>query len=173
MMPIDESNRITLKFRQPNQSLKESLMPLLIRYALAFITAVLSTSVLASFFSTQSVIASLQAVGADVSFGTRLTMTLNDLKILQALAPITSVCLLIGFSVATACNKYLINHRIAWFIVAGACAFISTLLLLNWFFQLMPIAGARSLLGLTFQGLAGAIGGYLFVKTTTHIHSSD
>lgn len=142
-------------------------MSTLIRYAVAFIVAVLCTSLLSSIFSSQSVIASLQHVGADVPFGTRLSMTLGDFKVLETLAAATAACFFVGFWVAAACNKFISDNRPAWFTLAGACGLICTLLLMSWFLQLMPIAGARSTLGLASQGLAGACGGYLFSKLTS------
>ena len=77
----------------------------------------------------------------------------------------------IGFLVAAMCNKFIIANRNLWFVAAGACAFMAALLLLSWVFQLMPIAGARTVFGLACQALAGAIGGYVFSKFTASIHS--
>lgn len=136
------------------------------RYAVAFTAAVLCTSLLASIFSTQSVISSLQEVGAVVPFATRVSMTLVDFKIFEILIAVVAACFLIGFIIAALCNRFIINNRHAWFVLAGACALVCTLLLMNWFLQLMPIAGARSLFGLAFQAVAGAIGGFVFSKIT-------
>lgn len=148
-------------------------MSILIRYTAAFVAAVLCTSLLASIFSTQFVIASLQEVGAQVSFGTRVVMTFGDLKILKLLGLVTAACFFIGFLVAAACNRFIHNSRRAWFTLAGACALVTTLLLLSWQLQLMPIAGARTSLGLAFQGLAGACGGYLFAKLSSTKNSTS
>lgn len=142
-------------------------MSLFLRYAAAFVAAVVCTSLLASVLSTQSVIASLQEVGANVGFGTRLSMTFGDLRILETLAPITAACFLVGFLVAFACNKFVYQSRTAWFVLAGACALMCTILLLSWHLQLAPIAGARTFLGLALQGFAGAVGGYVFAKLTS------
>jgi len=146
-------------------------MSTIVRYTAAFLIAVACASLLASLFSTQSVIASLQGIGAEISFRTRMDMTLGDFKILQSLAPIIATCFLIGFLVAAMCNKFFIANRNLWFVAAGGCAFIAALLLLSWFFQLMPIAGARTVFGLACQALAGAVGGYVFSKFTASIHS--
>lgn len=139
-----------------------------LKYAAAFVVAVFSTSVLASVFSSQSVIASLQAINVEVPLTSRLSMTLVDLKILQTLALVSAACLLVGFVVAALCNKYISSNRTAWYVLAGTCALITTLLLMSYFLQLAPIAGARTIVGLAFQGLAGAVGGYLFAKLTHH-----
>lgn len=147
-------------------------MPTLLRYVAAFVAAVMCTALLASVFSTQSVIASLQEVGANVSFNTRLSMTLSDFKVLETLGAVTAACFLVGFLVAYACNRFVLQSRIAWFTLAGACALVSTLLLMSWFLQLAPIAGARTLLGLTFQGFSGACGGFIFAKLTSSSESS-
>jgi len=132
------------------------------RYAGAFIAAVLTTGILASAFSTQFVVAALQDVGAVIPMSTRLTMTAKDLAILQTLGLVTAACFLIGFLVAQLGVNFVGGSRTAWFVVAGASALVCTLLLMSWQLQLMPIAGARTQLGLAFQGLAGAIGGLVF-----------
>ena len=139
-------------------------MQTVIRYVAAFIAAVLTTSILASIFSTQFVIAALQDVGAVIPIATRLSMTLKDFAIIEILGLVTAVCFVIGFIVAGLCVKFIGGSRLAWFALAGASALTCTLLLMTWQLQLSPIAGARTLLGLSFQGLAGAIGGITFTK---------
>ena len=135
-----------------------------LRLTAAFIVAVLSTSVLASAFSSQFVIAALQGVGVEISLGTRFTMTLRDFAIFETLGLVTAACFFVGFIVAAICQRFIGGVRLLWFVVAGASALTCTLLLMTWQLQLTPIAGARTSLGLAFQALAGAIGGFLFAK---------
>ncbi len=124
--------------------------------------AVCLTAILASLFSSQVVIANLIEVGAQVDLGNRISMTLGDLGILETLVPVLIICFTIGFTVAYYCQKHLGGKRIFWFIIAGGSAFLSTLLIMRWQLQLSPVAGARTLAGLSLQTLAGALGGAVF-----------
>ena len=134
------------------------------RIAAAYGAAVLCTSTLASIFSTQFVVTGLQDIGVLVPLGTRLSMTFQDLAIFETLLLVTAACFFVGFIVATKCAKHIGGPRQIWFVFAGASALICTLLLMTWHFQLTPIAGARTLVGLIFQALAGAAGGLLFSR---------
>jgi hypothetical protein len=131
------------------------------------IAAALATSIIGSVFSTQSVIASLQSINVAIPFATRLSMTVNDLGILPALGSITLICFIFGFIVAALCKRFIGGSRTIWHITAGAVAIISTLLIMKAILLVSPIAGARSTLGLLSFGLAGAIGGWIFDKTTS------
>ena len=137
-----------------------------IRKPVGLIAAALTTSVIGSIFSTQSVIASLQSIDVVIPFGTRLSMTVNDLAILPALGPITSICFIIGFIVAALCTRFIGGNRTAWHMLAGAVALITTLLIMKAVLLITPIAGTRTLLGLLSFGLAGAIGGWVYTKIT-------
>lgn len=141
-------------------------MKMLLKYAAAFVAAVLFSSVLGSIFSTQFVVASLQSVGAEISFGTRLSLTMKDLGILQTLSLAIAASFFIAFIIAGALHNLVGGNRTFWFIFAGLSSITCLLLLMSWHLQLMPIAGARSNLGLAFQALAGGIGGWLFSKLT-------
>lgn len=141
-------------------------MKTFIRCAAALIAAALLTGVLASIFSTQFVISGLESIDVNIPINDRLTMTLKDLAILKLLVLIVAICFTVGFLVAAFFNGRLGGNRTAWFILAGACAFVCTLLLMSMQMQLTPVAGARTYFGLFTQGLAGACGGWLFARLT-------
>ncbi len=124
--------------------------------------AVLSAAILASIFSTQIVLAGLGEIGVPVGFNLRSSMTIKDLRILETLVPVITICFAIGFLVAYWCQRIAGGKAIVWYAIAGASAFVTTLLLIRWQLDLSPIAGARSLVGLSLQALAGAIGGVIF-----------
>ena len=140
-----------------------------LRYLAAFLVAALLASLLGSFFSSQFVLNELQSVGVDISLSTRLSMTLSDLAILQTLGIAFGAALLVAFLVAAACVKFIGGNRLFWYTFAGACAVVTLLLLMSWQLQLMPIAGARSNLGILFQAIAGGTGGWLFARLTRQI----
>ena len=137
-----------------------------LRCTAAFIAAVVFASILASIFSTQFVIAGLHSIGADVSLNTRLTMTAKDFGILQTLGLAIFGACLVAFTVAGIVIKTVGGNRIFWYVFAGLSSVTCLLLVMSWHLQLMPIAGARSNLGLAFQALAGGCGGWLFSKLT-------
>ncbi len=137
-------------------------MKLLWRRTVAFVAATLLTSVLASIFSTQFVIAGLQSIGVDIPFATRISMTVGDLAMLRILLITVAACFLIGFPVAGFCVSKLPGSRTAWFALGGGVALIAALLLLSAAAGGMPVAGARTTAGLLFQGAAGAAGGWCF-----------
>jgi hypothetical protein len=136
-----------------------SLISLSGRYAIA----VLTTYALASFFSTQSVAASLAAMGVAVSWAERLRMSLHDLLGMTGIfLPVIAAAFAIALPVAT----WLVRGRPAWrkplYILAGAVALVAVHLALRAAFGITPVAGARSLIGMMSQALAGAIGGFVF-----------
>ena len=135
---------------------------------LAFILSVLIATLLATLFSTQFVIGGLEDVGAKISFGTRLDMSLYDLS---HLGRVYGIFILIGlgiaFPVAALVYRFAKTKRPLIYIIAGMTCFVVMLYLMQAVFFGVPIiAGARSGLGLTFQALAGGISGYVFAKLT-------
>ncbi|MDJ0699460.1 MAG: hypothetical protein QNJ07_06345 [Woeseiaceae bacterium] len=139
-------------------------MRALLRYLLAFLAGVLCASLLGSVLSTQSVIAALADIDVEVTMATRVSMTVRDFGILPTLVPALAACLLPGFLIAGLCARLIGGSRAAWFVVAGATAVVAELLIMQAVLGLMPIAGARTLAGLLSFGLAGAAGGWLFVR---------
>lgn len=148
-------------------------MPSFLRNVVSLFVAALLTSVIGSVFSTQSVISSLRSIDVDVPFATQLSMTLGDFAILPSLAPLIAICFVVGFFVAAVCVRHIGGNRTAWYIVAGAVAVITTLLIMKAVLLITAIAGTRSLLGLLSFGLAGAIGGWVYAKITTQVRSEQ
>ncbi|MFT6047711.1 MAG: hypothetical protein ACI9WC_003428 [Arenicella sp.] len=137
-----------------------------LRYLRAFIISVLAASIIASMFSTQFVVAGLRELGLEIPTTMRLAMTFGDLASLKSLGIIISLCFLIGFIIVAVAKRYLRGSRLSWYTVAGGLSYTATLLLIEQFLQLMPIAGARTIAGMFTQGLAGAIGGFIFAQLT-------
>lgn len=139
------------------------------RLFLSFAAAVLSAALVASIFSSQLVVAGLQDVGADINMSARIRMTLDDLAIIKAFAALMSLCFLIGFLLARFLRGKLGGSRTLWLACAGAASWLSTLLIMSYVLQLMPVAGARSVTGLLLQALAGGIGGAVFARLSTKL----
>ncbi|GHA04307.1 hypothetical protein GCM10008090_12050 [Arenicella chitinivorans] len=131
-------------------------------YTAAWLVAVLGGSVTSSVFSSHFVLSELRAIDIPISFATQLKMTIDDFAILQTLGMAIGAAFLIAFIIAAVCHRFIGGAERLWFMVAGMSAVITLLLLMSWQLQLMPIAGARSNLGLLMQGVAGLVGGWLF-----------
>lgn len=129
-----------------------------------YLSAVVVTYLLASVTATQSVISSLAKMGIGVSFSDRLAMTLQDISGMTGMfLPMVAFGLLIAFMATALICRYLDQWRIPLYVIAGATALICIHLALNLAFGITPIAIARTIPGLLVQGLAGAVGGLVYV----------
>ena len=88
-------------------------------------------------------------------------------------AAITAVGFPIAFSVAALIIRQLRRKGVAGpglhhlgYVSAGAVAMVAALLTMQGLLEVMPVAGARTLGGLSAQALAGAAGGLLYARLT-------
>lgn len=136
-----------------------------IRRIAAFVLAVVVASVLASALSTQFVLQGLIDLGIEISARDRLYATGHDIL---GMAPIFGGIVAIGFLIAlpTAALviRFLPGVRTLGYVLAGGLALAVALLSLEGLLGMMPVAGARTFGGLLAQGIAGAVGGYVFAR---------
>jgi len=138
--------------------------PLLHRFG-TFLLAVLIAYLLASTIATQSVISSLAGMGVDVGLGERFSMTLRDIAgMAGAFLPMIAAGYLAAFLVVWMLCFWFPQWRTALYIIAGACALITIHLTLKLAFGITPIAVGRTVSGLLMQGMAGAIGAYVYAR---------
>jgi hypothetical protein len=132
-----------------------------------YLLAVIVGYLLASIIATQSVVSSLAGMGVDVGLSDRLIMTLKDIAGMAALfLPMIAFAFLAAFLIAAMICRWWAPWRTPIYIAAGAAAVITIHLTLNLAFNITPIAVARTTGGLLLQGLAGAVGGYLYILLT-------
>lgn len=137
----------------------------MIRKWMAFLLAVVVTYILAAAASTQSVLANLNRMGAEVSLIQRLEAIAHDLiGMATSFLPLVAVALLIAFIVTGIAHRRLRKWRIGLYVIAGATAIIAIHLILHAAFHITPVAAARTVFGLAVQGVAGMVGGYVFVR---------
>lgn len=131
-----------------------------------WLVAVLTTVIVGITFQTQNVLARLGDIGADVSFGNRLSMTAYDIFYLGQLYFIfVGIALAAAFLAAGALCHFTKFARPLIYAVAGAIALLVMLLgMKQAFFDIHMIAGARDNFGIALQMLAGAIGGLVFAR---------
>ena len=135
----------------------------MIRKLAAYLLAVVVAYTLASITATQSVIARLAEMGIDVNFADRLRMTLHDIAGMAGMfLPMIAAAFLAAFLMAALLCRWLGRRPIALYILAGAVALIAIHLTLNLAVGITPVAIARTMGGLLIQGLAGAVGAYLY-----------
>ncbi len=138
------------------------------KIVLVFILSVIVATLLATLFSSQFVIHALEQSGANIGWGDRLDMTLFDLGHLGRIyGIIIFIGLLIAFLAAGLVHRFAKTKRKLIYVVAGMSSFVVMLYLMQAVFFGVPIiAGARSMLGLAFQALAGGLAGYVFARMT-------
>lgn len=139
-------------------------MQFLTRILPSFFVSWLVTFTLASLFHSQYVVNQLVAVGVDVAFSDRLSLTIDDwIGLMPTYGIILVVALTIAFVVTSwISRKYNKLHN--WlFMVAGLCAFAAVLLVIESIMNIHLVAGARGW-GFYLQLLAGGIGGFIFSK---------
>ena len=130
---------------------------------LAFVVAVIVTTILGAVFHTQFVIGRLTDMGIAVPFSDRLSTTLHDIA---GMAPLFGLVIAGGFLVAFLAGALVFRlagvQRNLVYAVAGAVALGVALSVMAMVFNSTPIAGARSWAGFVAQMAAGALGGYVF-----------
>ena len=135
----------------------------MIRKLAAYLLAVIVAYILASITATQSVIAQLAELGIEVNFVDRLIMTMQDIAGMAGMfLPMIAAAFLLAFLVAALLCRWIGRKPIVLYVLAGAVALIAIHLTLYLAFGIMPLAIAKTTGGLLIQGLAGAVGAYLY-----------
>lgn len=117
---------------------------------------------LASFAHTQQVLAGLLELGVLIPVTDRIGMIAGDWVRLYLYLIVIAIGLLIGFSVMTLVRRVLPVPGALLYAVGGAFAMLVILSSMRELASMTPIAGARGVLGMSLQCLAGAIGGAVF-----------
>ena len=127
-----------------------------------FAVSVVITYTLASFAHTQQVLAGLLDLGVLIPVADRIGMILGDWMGLYLYLVVIAIGLLIGFSFMALVRRVLPVPAALLYAVGGALAMLVILGSMRELTSLTPIAGARDMLGMSLQCLAGAIGGVVF-----------
>jgi hypothetical protein len=134
----------------------------------AYLSAVAAAYLLASVTATQAVIASLGGMGVHVGMAERLAMSLRDIPGMAPMfLPMVAFALLIAFMSCALLSRWLRRWRLPLYLLAGATGVICIHLGLHLAFGITPVAIARTGAGLLVQGIAGAIGGLVYLALIT------
>jgi hypothetical protein len=129
-----------------------------------WLLAVVTAAALGSVVQTQFNLLALSELGLAIPLPVRMTTTWRDLI---GFAPAYAVIVAGGFVVAFPIATWLLRRwpRQRWLLpVAGATAIVTALLLMNWLLKLTAIAAARDPWAVLFLALAGAAGGWLYLR---------
>ena len=135
-----------------------------------FIVALILTYIVGAFFISQGNLASINAIlssSSDIEVSITLADRFNTfIHDLRGLAPLYLIIISIGFLIAFLVTglivKYLPQHRLVLYTLAGFAAILTIHILIKSTTGVTGIAATRSGTGLFLQGFAGALGGYLF-----------
>ena len=135
----------------------------MIKTTYSFVGAVLAAYILGAIFVSQGNIASVIALGFEVSGGQRIDAALHDiLHMTDIYLPLVTVSLLLGLPVAFAVIRKKPHLRTLGYVLAGFVALIAMPVIMKLVLGMSGIAPTRTIVGLLAQGLAGGAGGYLF-----------
>ena len=138
----------------------------MVRFVFGFVVGVLVAYLIGAAISTQFVLAEVVAMGLPVGWPVRWNATVTDLiGLAGAYLPLIAVACLIGFLVCAVLLRWF-GHRVFMYALAGFCAVIAMHLIMNAVLGMAAFAAVRSTTGLLAQGLAGALGGWVFARMT-------
>lgn len=145
-----------------------------LRRIVAYFAATATTAVLGCIASTHFVLRGLTELGVSIDFGDRLYAFGHDvLGMGPMLGVLVAVCFLIAYPVAALVVRFLPSLRTAGYMAAGAVAIFVALYAMETALATVPIAGARTPLGLAAQGVAGAAGGLVFALLSRSRQQAD
>ena len=137
-----------------------------LRRLFGFAAAVPTAAGLGCLASSHFVLLALLDLNVRISWADRWAVYWHDLLGLgPVLGLVFGIALLVGLPVGALGIRLLPSfrgNRLCGYALAGALAVLAALLTLQAAFGTMPLAGARSWLGLAAQALAGAVGGTVF-----------
>lgn len=134
-----------------------------IRSVGAFLAAVLVAYVIGAALATQHVLGALTMMGMNIDFGVWAHATLHDLfGMLATYAPLIGVAFLAALPVVLLACRGRPEWRRLGYVVGFFAAIIVMHLLMPAVLNVNPVPATRFFSGLILQGLAGAVGGYVF-----------
>jgi hypothetical protein len=136
---------------------------IIVKNVSSFLAAVIAAYILGAIFISQGNIASVVAMGFDISVAQRFDAALHDVTHMTNIyLPVIAVSYLIAMPVATFMIKYVPHQRMILYVLAGAVGLVTIHLLLKLLLGISGIAATRTVVGLIAQAIAGGVGGYLF-----------
>ena len=137
---------------------------IIVGYALAVCAAYLVGCIVVS----QGNIASVVALGFEVTLSQRVDSVVHDIINMTAIyLPLIAVAFLIALPVSALVISRVPHLKRLGYVLGGCVALIAIHVILKMVLGLSGVATTRTLAGLLAQGLAGAIGGYCYYWAVT------
>ena len=132
-----------------------------------YVLAVLVAYIAGALFVSQGNIAAVTAMGFEVSIGQRFDAMLHDVTHMYDIyLVLIAIGLLIALPTAGLIIRRFPDLRLVGYVSAGFVAMLAIHVILKAVLGLSGIAPTREIAGLLAQGLAGAIGGFVFHYVT-------
>ena len=108
-----------------------------------------------------------------VTAGVRLQATWHDiLGLASAYLPLMAIAFLIALPVAAGLLKIFPSQPLLLYVLAGAVGVVTLHLTMKAVLGVTGIAATRTIAGLLSQGLAGALGGYLYYSIRSRVSAA-
>lgn len=135
----------------------------MIRSTFAFLVAVLVAYLIGAALASQHVLGALTEMGMNIGFSVWAHVTLHDLV---GMAPAYLPLMAISFLIALPVVLLICRGRPGWRRIGYVTGFFAAVLAMHLIMPMLlnvtPVAATRFFGGLVQQGLAGAVGGYVF-----------
>ena len=129
----------------------------------SYLLAVLVTYILGAAFVSQGNIAAVTSMGFEISMAKRFEAMMHDITSMYDIYLILiAIALLIALPVAEFIIRRFPELRMVGYLSAGFVAMVAIHVILKAVLGLSGIAPTRELAGLLAQGIAGALGGFVF-----------
>mgnify|MGYP005845012679 CR=1 FL=1 len=145
-----------------------------LRVMLGWAIAVVAAVVAGSIAQTQFNLSRIQALGAEIDFGTRAAATWHDLLYFTpAYALLISIAFAIAWPVAGLLKRWLPDQRTLLFTLAGFSAVWVMIAIMNRALPVTAIAATRDLAGVLALALCGAFAGWLYARTVPFVEDDE
>ncbi len=137
----------------------------MIRSISAFLAGILVAYTIGAFLATQHVLGQLTMMGMNIDFGVWAHATLHDLV---GMFPLYGALMAAAFLAALPVVLLICRGRPGWRRIGYTTGFFAAIIVLHLLMPALlnvhPVAATREFGGLIQQGLAGAVGGFVFYR---------
>ncbi len=146
----------------------------MVKKVVGFVVGVLVTYLVAVPLVSQFNILSITQLGYPVSIGDRVNTALHDIVgMVQIYLPVIVIGLLIAWLFTGLLLTRLIPRSAFLYCLAGFTGLVAIHIILYMVFGVNGVAATRNVFGLLSQGLAGAVGGWVFYRLAFDAGGAD
>lgn len=139
----------------------------MLKVLLGYGAAVLATYAVGVLLISQANLSNVVAMGATVDASVRLEVVWHDLlHMYEIYLPLVAISFIIALPVAALVIRWQPDLRLIGYVLAGFVGLVAIHVIMKVVLGMSGVAPTRTIMGLLAQGLAGAVGGYLFQRIT-------